>query len=699
MNQVLNCITTEHDPLLLLLAAAICTLGSILTMRLFARVRNSENDCRIYWMLLTGLLSGGTIWSTHFIAMLGYQGIGQNSYEPVLTALSLFVGFGFATVGLYISALGRNDMRIELGGAILGLGIAAMHFTGMAAYRFAGHFVWDGDVVTASILFGAVFGAVATNRVARPVSRFCKYGGALALVLATVSMHFTAMGALTPVPDPTVAPPEMLIPDSYLAIVVVLIISVVMAAGAAAYMIDVHTNAEATDRYKQMALHDPMTGLPNRTHLFSRLDRDIHARNESATRTAVVAFNLNNFRIVNDLHGHAYGDDLLRHFASRLSETLSGNEFLARVGGDEFVVIRTDLISQRDVKAYAAELYERAKAQLPKDDKAETIGLRAGLCLYPDDAETVEELVKGADVAAGWAKYGRDDGICRFERDMDIEKRERVRLASDLRHSIERDELELHYQRQNDTETREIVGFEVLVRWRHPDRGMVSPAEFIPIAEETGFIVELGEWVLKQACAEAASWPVPYRIAVNVAPSQLTQPDLADMIHETLVETGLPASRLEIEITESGIIADQQHALHLMRRMKQYGIKIAMDDYGTGYSSLSTLKNYPFDKIKIDREFVDAVNTDEHSAAIVKATILLGASLDIPVLAEGVETEEQMAFLERAGCSQVQGFFFGKPMPLDELRNVILTAAAEKHGSRVSDFSLARARSRGSAVA
>jgi EAL domain-containing protein (putative c-di-GMP-specific phosphodiesterase class I) len=240
-----------------------------------------------------------------------------------------------------------------------------------------------------------------------------------------------------------------------------------------------------------------------------------------------------------------------------------------------------------------------------------------------------------------------------------------------MRQGIANGEFELFYQKQNDTKTREVVAFEVLLRWKHPVKGYISPVVFIPIAEKTGFIMELGEWVLRTACAEAARWDNPLRIAVNVAPRQLGDGRLPQIVHETLLHTGLPASRLEIEITETGLIADYQSALHTIRRLKAIGVKVAMDDYGTGYSSLSTLQSFPFDKIKIDKTFIAEVTSNRLSAAIVRSTLILASSLDIPVLAEGVESEENFEFLWQEGCSQVQGFLFGQPTPRSEIEAVV----------------------------
>jgi predicted signal transduction protein with EAL and GGDEF domain len=299
------------------------------------------------------------------------------------------------------------------------------------------------------------------------------------------------------------------------------------------------------------------------------------------------------------------------------------------------------------------------------------ISLTIGAALYPQDGDDTRKLLANADLALYRAKEEGRGRACFFTPEMDETVRERRILAQQLAEAIENDELEIHYQAQANVGTGEIVGFEALARWRHPVHGYVSPSDFIPIAEETDLILALGESVLRKVCREAAGWQRPYPVAVNLSAIQFKMANLPDLIHEILLETGMPASRLELEVTESALIEDLQRALDMLRRIKALGVSIAMDDFGTGYSSLSTLQAFPFDKLKIDKSFVDKIGSRNQSAVIVTAVLGLGRSLQIPVLAEGVESEDQRVFLDEAFCQQAQGYLFGRPIPLSELRHLV----------------------------
>jgi len=688
---VLSCIAYEHDLRGLLVAALVAVLGSVISMRLFGRARRSNGTRKAFWLMQAGIACGSAIWTTHFVAMLGYEPPLQHAYDPVLTLISLFIAIGASTLGMTIAAMTRTSVMIELGGAVLGLGIAAMHFTGMLAFRVTGHIEWDMSLVVASVLFGAVFGAVAMNRVSRPVTRYCRYGGALALVLGIVSMHFTAMGAIMLVPDLSVYVPEKLISNNTMIVGVLAVMSLVLATSVASHAIDEQSQAEALLKYRHLALHDAATGLPNRSHLAAKLTETLARAAQDTSRIAVIGIDLDRFKGVNDVHGHAAGDAVLAAIASRISGMLGPDEFVARVGGDEFVAVKQGVFTRRQAMDFANKVHAEICLPIEHDANSLSVGASLGVSLFPNDGTDAETLIGQADMAMYRAKQTAGMSVCSYDRSMDEWGRQRSALAMQLRHAIERDELELYYQPQHNVATAEITGFEALLRWHHPERGVVSPGEFIPIAEETGLIVQIGEWVLRQACAEAAIWQKPLKIAVNVASAQVTQSNLPQIVHETLLETGLPASRLELEITESSIIEDHQKALNIVRQLKALGVSIAMDDYGTGYSSLSTLQAFPFDKIKIDRSFVNAVVDSAQASAIVKSTIILAESLNIPVLAEGVESVGHLEFLRNEGCREAQGYLFGRPLPASHIAGLVADSENSAEPAEAQKSSRSRA--------
>ncbi|KQV29796.1 diguanylate cyclase [Rhizobium sp. Root73] len=670
MLKVLSCIATDHSYGLLALAALVCVLGSILTVRLYVRVQRSAGMQKLNWLFMSGVVGGSTIWMTHFIAMLSFNPPLAHAYEPMLTMASLAAAIVITIMGFLITAAGRPSIVIEFGGCVVGAGIAIMHYTGMAGYQIAGRLEWDQSHYAASVFLGIGFGAVAMSLIARPGAPARQYAGILALVLAITTMHFTGMSAITIIPDSLIVTSNDMIPESLLTVVVA-IIGLMLALGASTYAIDLQSTRGAAERFRHLSLHDPLTGLPNRVALGEKLQEIIDRHKDGTAGIAVLSFDLDRFKDVNDVHGHAAGDAVLQGVAGRMSKVLGKGEFIARMGGDEFVALSSNLARYDDATAFASRLVEAIIQPVEWEGKKLQVGTSVGISHYPADARTPQALLAQADLAMYRAKAVGSNAVRRYEPAMDDAARDRSALAMDMRQGIERNEFELYYQYQNNSLTRDVIGFEVLLRWHHPVRGMVPPAEFIPIADRNGFIHELGDWVLRTACQQAACWTNPLKIAVNVAPGQLTNVNLAARVQEILLETGLEPCRLELEITESGIIADQQNALRIIRQLKQLGVKIAMDDYGTGYSSLTTLQNFPFDKIKIDRAFIDGVTTSRQSAAIVRSTIILADSLGIPVLAEGVECEEHMDFLLNEGCPQVQGYLFGRPMPLSEISHVV----------------------------
>ena len=438
---------------------------------------------------------------------------------------------------------------------------------------------------------------------------------------------------------------------------------------------DITERKHAEERIAHLARHDSLTDLPNRSlfndHLAACLDR----ANQTGSRFAVVCIDLDRLKEVNDVFGHAAGDHLLREVSRRLLKAADG-AFLARLGGDEFALVAEEREGRLEITTLTDRMIAAVEEEVHFLGARIRSGLSIGVATFPHDARDLITLLGNADAALYRAKAeGR--GVTRFYRpEMDKRLRERHGLRHDLSLAIERGELAMFYQPQAEV-TGEIVGFEALLRWRHPLRGSVPPSEFIPIAEESWLIVQIGEWALREVCREAATWSKRLGVAVNLSPVQFQHGDLPSLVHSILLETGLAADRLELEITEGVLIADSSRGLSVLRRLKALGVHIAMDDFGKGYSSLSYLQSFPFDKIKIDRAFVSQAPQNPQSAAIVRAVLGLARGLGLPVLAEGVETKEELAFLASEACDQVQGYLIGKPRPIEDYAEVVGRRARE----------------------
>jgi diguanylate cyclase (GGDEF)-like protein len=423
---------------------------------------------------------------------------------------------------------------------------------------------------------------------------------------------------------------------------------------------DISESRQAEARIAHLTGHDPLTDLPNRAQYHESL-RQALGRIRRRGRLAVLLLDLDHFKTINDTLGHPVGDDLLKAVAVRLQQCLGDTGIVARLGGDEFGVVQIGIHDPSETAALAAQIQEAVAVPYELNGHHLLINVSIGIALSPDEGLDADSLLRNADIALYGAKAG-GRGTCKFfEKAMDDRMKLQRGLELDLRMALERDEFELHYQPILNLETDTICGCEALLRWNHPSRGLIPPAEFIPMAEDTGLIARIGEWVMRTACAAAATWPDDIRVAVNVSPAQLHTDGLLDAVLDALQSAGLAPHRLEIEITEAILMRNSETTLNTLHRLRKLGIRIAMDDFGTGFSSLSYLRRFPFDKIKIDQSFVRGLSETPESGAIVRTVANLAASFRMTTTAEGVETDLQRRIVEASGCTEMQGYLFSRP--------------------------------------
>jgi diguanylate cyclase (GGDEF)-like protein len=666
MLRVLDCVSHQHDLRLVLLAALICCIACYTAINMLWRCDSHPGLIGSIWLVGAAFVFGCGVWTTHFVAMLAYQAGLAIGYEVTRTALSIAIAWTGALIAFWLFRREpRHSIKTVVAGLLLGGSIWAMHFIGVAAMRFQGLILFDTTYVVAALVLGMALACrafMSAGALKRPLARI---SAAVWLVGAIVALHFTGMAAVTIVPlarDPAIS---MVLTSATLSTVVVAVSAMILILSLFGSLVDQHLawrSAREESKLRHLAHHDALTGLPNRLECGARLAEMLETLTEGADGVAVLCLDLDRFKQVNDLLGHAAGDQLLIQVAVRLQSLVRTTDLVARISGDEFLVALPPPINAGS----AADLAKRLVAALAEPfmlaGQQIAIGASVGIALSPLDGVSVADLLRNADTALYQAKNdGR--GVFRFfEASMNERLRHRQALEQELRHAISAGQLELHYQPLIDMQTRNVIGFEALVRWNHPTRGLIPPDRFITLAEETGLILPLGQWVLETACTEAASWDLPLKIAVNVSPVQFQQTDLADLVAATLARSGLPAHRLELEITESVLIRHADQALEILNTIKATGVSLSLDDFGTGYSSLSYLRRYPFSKLKIDRSFVHALGQDKEAAVITRAIVALAHSLRLQVTAEGIETEDQFDFLASEACNQGQGYLLGKPM-------------------------------------
>lgn len=779
MMRIVDCLSVDHDPGLVLLAALICIVGCAASVVVASRALTGERV--LLWLALLSLCSGCALWSTHFMAMLAYQTSVPMTYDLSLTALSLLAGIALFSAGftLALHYRSRRYMRL-LGGLVVGAGVSALHYIGMAGLRFPGSMSQDIDLILVSLLCAGLFGALAVERLFADQGMVTRLAGGGLLVLMTVSLHFIGMSAVRIELGVFEAGPgfsrSLLIIGVALASLIVLTIGFLaalldqrmsqrlaaqaerfrmLADGAfeglvvlrgerivdsnlaARGQLGIDENSQASvlsdwaipavsglqlggeaitqeirihregrcdfpaeirrrairlhngdigemiaiqdltqrkqneERITHLSLHDALTDLPNRRFFEQLSDNALGHARRTASNMALLTVDLDNFKGVNDLYGHEAGDELIRQIARLLQSLSAASDVLARQGGDEFTILCT----ADDQPAQCIDLAQRIHTALAEGVRVQgrqiVVEASIGMAIYPTDGKDLEELMRNADTAMHVSKDHGMGFTHFFEPHMNEQLDRRRMLEQRLRLALELGSLSLNYQPLVSCPDREPVCFEALLRWHDPELGHVSPADFIPVAEQTGLIIPIGEFVLRQACRDAASWPSTISVAVNLSVAQFVRQDIHQLVQSVLHDCDLPAHRLELEITESLLMENKAEAVKKLDELRSLGVGIAMDDFGTGYSSLGYLQSFNFSKIKIDRAFVNALDSKQQNASIVQAIIAMGKSLQMRVVAEGVETMEQAELLATLGCDELQGYLISRPIPVGEVRSFL----------------------------
>ena len=669
----------QYDFSLVALSVLVAVVASYTALGLAERITRSSGRDGMLWLAGGSSAMGIGIWSMHFIGMLAFRLPIQVVYDFWITAGSLLAAVLVSAVALRVAAVpgGMAPMRMVASAALMATGISLMHYSGMAAIAIAPGIRFDPALFAASVAVAFVASLAALWIMAalvrgRADSRMpVRIAAALVMGAAISGMHFTGMAAAHFAPDSVCIVEAGSVDQFWLAITIAIGTLALLGSMVQSHLdsrtalLDASLRA-ANQELIHLATHDALTGLPNRTLLGDRIERVLADADRSGGCFAILFIDLDRFKVVNDSAGHHVGDTLLRAMAHRIHGCLRRNDTLARLGGDEFVVLLKDLDRPESAADMARKILAALKPAFRIEPHELHMSATVGISVYPGDGTTVEALLTNADAAMYHAKQSGRNGYKFFAPAMNAFAHERLELESGLRHALQEGQFELHYQPKVDIDSNEVVSLEALVRWRHPTRGMVGPNAFIPIAEESGLIGPLGEWVLRTACAQNRAWQdaglKPMRVAVNVSAKQFRHGKLLELVRGVLDETRLEARYLEIELTESTVMSNAEESVGILESLSAMGVHIAIDDFGTGYSSLAYLKRLPLDVLKVDRSFVTDLARSQDDVSIVQAVISMAHSLRLKVIAEGVESGEQLDRLKALGCDQFQGFYYSTPV-------------------------------------
>jgi len=675
-------LASSYSGILVVFSLIVAVLASYTALNMAGRVASTRGRASALWLLGGSVAMGFGIWSMHFVGMLAFRLPIAIGYDLGLTTLSLVIAIVSSAFALWLVCLAELPKRRLAGGAVLlGAGIAAMHYTGMAAMKMEPGVIYDPWLFAASIAIAVVASGAAlwiAFRLRRDGERVVlkRLGASLVMGCAIVGMHYTGMAASQFPLGSWCGAANTGLDAKWLAVVVILVSLAVFAIALVIAMLDVRADAlassldRANSELVQLALHDNLTRLPNRVLLGDRMDQAIHKASREKSRFAVLFIDLDGFKAVNDVYGHHTGDLLLKRVSDRILATTRSEDTVARLGGDEFVMV-FDVARPEDAALHAQRLVEALGAVYEIEGHTVHVAASIGIAIYPGNGQTTHELMINADAAMYHAKEQGRNGYCFFESAMNANVHQQLQLQQDLRRAVDRGEFVLHYQPKFVSPSGPMVGVEALLRWQKPEVGLVSPDEFLAVAERTGLIVPIGNWVIDEACRQMREWQLEghmdWTVAVNLSTVQLTHAGLVEVLGETLERHGLAPRHLVLEVTESTAMRDAEASLAILNQLATLGVGISIDDFGTGYSSLLYLKQLPADELKIDRGFVTELSHGNDDEAIVSAIIALGKTLGLKIVAEGVETKEQQELLTRLGCNALQGYLLGSPVPADQL--------------------------------
>ncbi|MFJ9991915.1 putative bifunctional diguanylate cyclase/phosphodiesterase [Pseudomonas putida] len=675
----------SYSSSLVLISLCVAILASYTALDLAGRIATAKGRAVYLWMGGGALAMGIGIWSMHFIGMLAFELPIELGYDLGLTALSLLIAVLSAGFALWLVSQPRLSCpQVGLGALFMGTGIACMHYTGMAALQMLPGIDYDPALFGASLVIAVGASAAAlwiAFRLRRqtPYVRQIRGAAAVLMGVAIVGMHYTGMAAANFPEGSYCGALVGGLSGDWLDYVVLITTLAVLAVALLTSVLDARLEARtaelarsltlANQELTQLALHDTLTGLPNRTLLADRIEQAMAKVTEQGGCFALMFIDLDGFKPVNDAFGHHVGDQLLKAVAARLRGHLHSQDTLARIGGDEFVLL-VELQEPDDALGVADKQVNLVARPFRVADHDLQLSASVGIVLYPGNGQDQHELLRNADAAMYHAKSAGKNGYSFFDTSMNSNARQQLQLLQDLRAALEHGQFRLYYQPKFDAHQCTPIGAEALLRWEHPQQGLLLPDRFIGLAEKTGLIIPIGEWVLGEACRQMRLWldqgHEHWRIAVNLSAIQFCHSGLVDSVARALADNGLPANRLTLEITETTAMRDADASLTVLQRLSDMGVDLSIDDFGTGYSSLMYLKRLPANELKIDRGFVRDLEHDSDDAAIVSAIVALGQALGLRIVAEGVETDRQQDFLTRLGCDSLQGYLLGQPVPAEQ---------------------------------